>query len=223
MSAITFEPWPKIPRLNRGILVTEKIDGTNAAVVIFRTGDLADEHGVTTFTAADNANILAVVPDGPDESFVVLAQSRTRFITPEADNYGFAAYVKANAEALVSTLGPGRHFGEWWGAGIQRRYGLSGKRFSLFNVDRWADVDLSAVPGLGTVPVLYRGPWNPREIDLAVLVLELVGSSAAPGFDRPEGVVVWHYASRTSYKVTVENDGAPKGEAAHAADEEKAA
>lgn len=31
---MTFEAFPKIPRLNRDITITEKIDGTNVAVVI---------------------------------------------------------------------------------------------------------------------------------------------------------------------------------------------
>lgn len=36
-------------------------------------------------------------------------------------------------------LGKGYHYGEWWGKGIQRGYGLEEKRFSLFNVSRWID------------------------------------------------------------------------------------
>ena len=35
---IAFEGWPQIARLNRGIVVTEKIDGTNAAVIITSDG-----------------------------------------------------------------------------------------------------------------------------------------------------------------------------------------
>src|SRR5678815_2758188 len=72
----------------------------------------------------------------PDDSSYVLAGSRNRWITPEDDNYGFATWVRDNATELLK-LGPGRHFGEWWGAGIQRRYGLTEKRWSLFNSGRW--------------------------------------------------------------------------------------
>lgn len=35
MSDLIFQPWPKTPRLFREIVVTEKIDGTNAQVFIF--------------------------------------------------------------------------------------------------------------------------------------------------------------------------------------------
>jgi hypothetical protein len=55
------------------------------------------------------------------------------------------------------TLGPGRHFGEWWGAGIQRRYGLTEKRFSLFNVTRWGEARPACCH---VVPTLYRGPFS---------------------------------------------------------------
>ena len=34
MEPLEFRPYPKTPRLNREIVVTEKIDGTNGAIVI---------------------------------------------------------------------------------------------------------------------------------------------------------------------------------------------
>lgn len=75
-----FIPFDKIPRLKRGCVITEKIDGTNAQVVV-----------------------------GEDGS--VRAGSRKRWITPEDDNFGFAAWVRRNEEELRE-LGPGQHFGE---------------------------------------------------------------------------------------------------------------
>jgi hypothetical protein len=71
---------------------------------------------------------------------MMLAGSRSQYITPERDNHGFARWVQDDADELWA-LGEGRHFGEWWGSGIQRGYGLQKgeKRFSLFNVARWAD------------------------------------------------------------------------------------
>lgn len=181
---IEFEAFPKIPRLNRGMVVTEKIDGTNAAVVIETDGE---------------------------GNYEVGAQSRKRLITPDDDNFGFARWVNDNAEALAATLGPGRHFGEWWGRGIQRRYGLSEKRFSLFNTSRWHADDLAAVPNLGVVPVLAAGNFSHDLIAGCVSDLRRFGSIAAPGFMDPEGVVVWLSAARLSFKVMVKNDEVPKG------------
>lgn len=178
---IEFQPWPKIARLNRDITVTEKIDGTNAAVLITEDG-------------------------------VVAAQSRKRLITPEDDNYGFAKWVAANAGVLTDVLGPGRHFGEWWGAGIQRRYGLTGddKRFSLFNTARHNNADLAAVDGLATVPVIYQGPFSQMEIDECLLGLKTYGSLASEGFMDPEGIVIFHQAAQQMFKVTIKGDEAPK-------------
>lgn len=45
-----------------------------------------------------------------------------------------------NKEELVDLLGEGYHYGEWWGQGIQRRYDMDRKVFSLFNVNRWGEL-----------------------------------------------------------------------------------
>ena len=177
-----FVEFPKIPRLSRGMVVTEKIDGTNAQVHITEDGR-------------------------------ILAGSRTRWITPQDDNYGFAAWVEAHKDELRN-LGPGSHFGEWWGQGIQRRYGLNEKRFSLFNVGRWGPGarDEAIRPACcSVVPVLYAGDFSVEEIDARITSLQAMGSVAAPGFMQPEGVVVFHVASRTLYKKTIEKDAEPKG------------
>lgn len=175
---ITFDEFPKISRLSREMIITEKIDGTNAQVII-------------------------------DEDGTVAAASRTRLITPKDDNYGFAKWVEANQDDLRK-LGPGRHFGEWWGAGIQRTYGLKEKRFSLFNVSLWSD-SVTRPACCGVVPVLYRGLFDTEEVTGRLYDLAITGSVAAPGFMNPEGVVVFHTASNTRFKKTLFKDEEPKG------------
>lgn len=186
-----FKAWPKTPRLFRDITVTEKIDGTNAAVIVTEDGEVG-------------------------------AQSRNRLITPgkDTDNAGFAGWVEEHADSLLQLLGVGYHYGEWWGKGIQRGYGQDGKRFSLFNTHRYAHIP-EAVEGtatlkdsLGLVPVLYQGPYSQIAIEDARDGLAYFGSSAAPGFMQPEGIVVHHSASGQVYKVLIENDHLPKGLAA---------
>lgn len=138
--------------------------------------------------------------------------SRNRWITPESDNYGFSAWAWEHKDELMK-LGPGRHYGEWWGQGIQRGYDLTEKHFSLFNVMRWKDVELPECCSL--VPLLYVGA--PDDLTGAVEYqlngLEVNGSQAAPGFMRPEGVVVYHSAGKQMYKVTLVGDEMSKGEA----------
>lgn len=195
-----FIPFQKIPRLKRGCIITEKIDGTNAQVVVRSTAELRPDEDVPW-----HANV--AVKDG--QSWMVSAGSRTRWISPNADNFGFASWVKQNAEQLVD-LGPGQHFGEWWGVGIQRNYGLHERRFSLFNTGRWSD-DAVRPACCHSVPVLYAGDFTTDTVDEVMDVLKGAGSHAAPGFMKPEGLVVFMTAARHLYKVLAENDDLPKG------------
>jgi hypothetical protein len=213
-----FAEFPKIARLNRDVVITEKIDGTNACVFIepvLESGFLA------------RVGIADMIEHA---GYFFAAGSRTRWITPERDNFGFARWAYDHKDELIAGLGVGRHFGEWWGSGIQRGYGLANgeKRFSLFNVARWHQhgtdpfvvqgADPRQPPKTSTeapacchvVPVLYHGPFTTPIVDGRLLDLREHGSVAAPGFMKPEGVVVFHTASSTLYKVTVEGDVYPK-------------
>jgi hypothetical protein len=137
---------------------------------------------------------------GEDGCFLV--GSRTRWINPNDDNYGFARWAYDHEEELM-LLGPGCHFGEWWGSGIQRGYNLKEKRFSLFN-QRWADEARPSCCGL--VPVLWRGMFDLFDSDYTMSVLKVSGSTAAPGYINPEGIVIYHVAGNIGFKKTFEKD-----------------
>ncbi|WP_405061913.1 hypothetical protein OG474_09730 [Kribbella sp. NBC_01505] len=218
---ITFQAWPKTPRLFRDMVVTEKLDGTNAAVIIEDAWDHLDDSGrsfgayhleyIKSWVAHD-----AKVVEHDGRIYLVGAQSRKQLVTPgkSTDNHGFAGWVYEHAADLVALLGPGRHFGEWWGSGINRGYGLTGgeKRFSLFNVNRYAGIS-GVFKDIDLVPTLAEGPFDLDDVRHILRELEKNGSSAAPGFMRPEGVVVYHTAARQTFKALIENDEAPKGSA----------
>lgn len=194
-----FTPWPKTPRLFREMVITEKLDGTNAAIIITPDG-------------ADEDNHVALAQYRHDETgehwFQLCAQSRTRLITPDRDNHGFARWVRENAKTLAEDLGIGTHFGEWWGQGINRGYGLKEKRFSLFNVSKWQDArDIFTTPQLSVVPVLARDGFDTCIVDDTMYRLEHHGSVAAPGFMNPEGICVYHEAARKVFKYTLNGDG----------------
>lgn len=152
-----------------------------------------------------------------DDGMTVAAGSRNRWITPDDDNFGFARWVADNAEQL-KLLGPGHHYGEWWGAGIQRRYGLSEKRFSLFNTKRWTAPGVVLPACVGLVPVLYEGDFSTAVVDNVMSELDAKGSAASPGFMNPEGVVIYLPQARSLFKVTLGDDGhktaKPNGNAA---------
>ncbi len=200
-----FTPFPKLARLSRDVIITEKIDGTNAAVRIFDTSvDLEPNESYP-----DSEPLVML------NQFALYAQSRNKFVRVGDDNAGFAGWVVENAEQLVM-LGRGCHFGEWWGKGIQRNYAQTRKRFSLFNVTRWADPTVRP-ECCEIVPVLYKGPFDAYNVMVGVkdsmrLLLE-TGSKAAPGWMNPEGIVVYHEASNTLFKKTLVNDEKPKGQA----------
>lgn len=148
------------------------------------------------------------------EDGTVVAGSRNHWLLT-TDNYGFAAWVREHEEELRG-LGPGLHFGEWWGQGIQRKYGQDRKRFSLFNTSRWTltpgePVGASLPPACcDVVPVLYHGMFDTFAVYNCLEDLEINGSRAAPGFMQPEGVVVYHVAAGAYFKKTIEHDDAPK-------------
>jgi len=172
-----FVGFPKIPRLSRECVVTEKLDGTNASILITEEGEF-------------------------------LTASRKRWIVPGDDNYAFAKWANENKEELMK-LGPGHHFGEWWGQGIQRSYGQDRKRFSLFNTSRWLDDEVRP-ECCDVVPVLYQGLFNTEIIDGLIEELKSKGSAAAPGFMNPEGLIVYHTAGNLYFKKTIEKDESPK-------------
>lgn len=179
-----YEPFTKIARLSRECTITEKIDGTNGCIFI-----------------------------GEDGEFLV--GSRTRWITPEDDNYGFAKWARENRYELLR-LGPGRHFGEWWGQGIQRNYSQPRKRFSLFNTHKWSD-DAVRPACCDVVPVLYTGILDEfgvlKGVKSAIKRLQDEGSAAAPGFMKPEGIIIYHHAANLYFKKTLDKDEEWKGKA----------
>lgn len=163
-----FKAWPKIPRVeSRKEFYTEKIDGTNACIIITEDGQFA-------------------------------CQSRSRIITPENDNFGFARWAYAHRDEL-EFLGIGYHYGEWWGLGIQRGYNQTEKKFSLFNTKRWGEHNPNTPACVSVVPTIHA-----NSVEEAKQKLIEHGSYAAPGFMQVEGVVVYEYQSDSYWKAIID-------------------
>ena len=155
------------------------------------------EQDVCVTEKIDGTNGLVWVSD---DLSVVRAGSRTKWIDTTQDNYGFARWVDDNAEDLKK-LGAGYHYGEWWGQGIQRRYGMDKKVFSLFNASKW--MDESVRPACcDVVPVLYNGVVT--EDFLKTFSRNLHQSVAAEKygvvFEKPEGFMLYFTKSGRYYK-----------------------
>ncbi|MBK8117420.1 MAG: RNA ligase family protein [Candidatus Accumulibacter sp.] len=166
---IEFKPWPKIIRIEnkRKPVFTEKIDGTNACVVI-------------------------------DEEGYIGAQSRNRFIFPHDDNFGFAKWVEDNKEDLLS-LGPGHHYGEWWGRGIGRTYGQTERFFSLFNTLRWGPHNPNTPKCCNVIPII-----NANTVEEVKNILINNGSFIVPGWMKPEGAVMYEPDTNTCFKIILD-------------------
>lgn len=204
-----YPKWRSIPRLNRQWISTEKIDGTNGLIRI-STYPVNREGPLPL-----NAIVL------PELGVYLEVGSRNRWLSAEADNYGFYSWVRERARTLVTDLGVGHHYGEFYGKGIQRGYDLGSKRFALFNIVKFEaaarGLNTFATPGLDVVPLLgtedtFSGAAAMVEEHL--YELGKYGSILVEGFEKPEGLVVYHAKSDARFKVTLENDAHPKSVAA---------
>ena len=211
-----FQKFDKIPRLRRGLVITEKIDGTNGQISIIDRREFPEKYLVPDPASGLHLPFMSITEAGTD--YIMLAGSRKRWLTnqKQGDNYGFGRWVSDNRDELLG-LGAGRHYGEWWGAGIQRKYGLTGndKRFSLFNTGRW-NKENPAPSICSVVPVLAAGDFGESIIESALATLRFNGSFAAPGYLKttdgtgPEGIVIYMTQARRLFKITLENDEQPK-------------
>lgn len=159
-----FKEWPKIPRIEN------------------------EEYFFTEKIDGTNACIAF------DEAGNYICQSRSRIITPEDDNFGFARWCQDNIDDLRK-LGEGYHYGEWWGLGIQRGYGQDRKRFSLFNTARWNKDNPNKPQCCDVVPTVHA-----KTLQEARDLLVERGSLAAPGFMNVEGIVLFSRITRQYYK-----------------------
>ena len=180
-----FKGFHKITRYSRECIITEKIDGTNGLIYI-------------------------------DENNNLYVGSKNRWLWGSTqneihtDNNGFAKWCKVNKEELLK-LGKGYHYGEFWGKGIQRTYGLKNNKFSLFNVSKWSDDNIRP-KCCDVVPILFRGEFDTAHIVQTLWILKEHGSYAVSGYMNPEGIVIYHIVGRIYFKKTIENDEKPKGQ-----------
>lgn len=228
-----FQKFSKIPRLSRECIVSEKIDGTNGQINIIRYDyiDVADAQFITKYCLNLPEDFNEGIYNFPLDKLYLFTGSRNRWLdtSSDGDNYGFAKWVKDNSQELVEVLGEGRHYGEFYGQGINRGYGIDHKRFALFNVNRWhnhcdnprlVSIDPKTKKEKYTkpapnccevVPILYEGLFTTEAVEnFGIQALRKNGSYTIKGYMNPEGVVIWHSASNQLFKKTLDNDEKPK-------------
>jgi len=174
MRDLEFKRWPKIKRfMDADMIITQKMEGTNAQIT-FRE----DSSGCIQWFAG----------------------SRNRKLCALHDNFGFYKWAGENLQALYDVLGPGRHYGEWCGPGIQNSEGLRERKF--FSFDPFLEVLEGLKHLVEPVPLLYKGPFNLDSIHGILVGLRDHGSKVN-GFHPAEGVIV--NLSGTRYKLYLDN------------------
>lgn len=191
---VEFKEWPKIPRggPNETVTITEKIDGTNACVIV-----------------AKYDNGMPYVAGAQSRTQLLWSQEDGGLIIIHGDNYGFGKWTRDHLDELAQ-LGEGYHYGEWAGEGIQKNHhNIKGKKFFLFNYERWRDGRQERPTCCECVPVLYEGPAYIEDGDGGIhaisFVMDKLWNDAKEGGWYPEGIVVWYHKSRRYEKHTFEN------------------
>lgn len=184
-----FVPFPKVGRVSKGCVITEKIDGTNACIYI--NGDV----------------------------MLAGSRSRWLEPGKTTDNFGFASWVEANREDLRQLgdgthFGEWHGQGIQRGYGLkEKRFALFNvdrwatpyeypDTSSLFFPTK---EEKSVRPACcDVVPILYQGPLL-NEVQLEVLMNSVVGSRINSNAE-PEGIVIYLYGPKAIMKKTFEGD-----------------
>jgi hypothetical protein len=178
-----FIPFPKIPRLYKNIVITEKIDGTNGQIIVCENGAVM---------AASKNRILSREND--NYGFGKWVESNSTIL---ADMLGVGAH-------------PGEWWGKGIqrGYGVKGRcFSLFNTTRWSAGLDHY-DGPAPVGGDIAVVPVLWSGDFCDVEIRYAMETLAESGSCAAPGFMDPEGVIVFMSSSGDYYKVPF--DSKPK-------------
>lgn len=187
---MSYPSFPSIERLeNLHCVITEKIDGTN---------------GLIEYWIDSNPNHFPYCQ--------VRFGSRNRYITTTDDNSGFANFFFSHKSRILEIIGnleepptqSIRIYGEWFGKGIQRGYGLDQKYFMPFS-SFWAEKMIEAgIPNIKEPAILYTGKFIEAEVDHQMGILKFDGSHVVPGYRNPEGIVIYfsHYNFRLKQTFT---------------------
>jgi hypothetical protein len=193
---VDFKAYPKTHRIGtEQYTITEKVDGTNGVVYVHK---------------AKPADFRV----GKDRSYVK-AGSRSRWLEDDGskkwDNHGFGEWVMENERALIE-LPEGFHYGEWYGRGINRNYGLKDRRFMLFDYARYDKLitnnnilgDLIETETVLADVVTYD--YLSIAIKLNSACLSVEGSVHVRGFSDPEGLIIRSKLRPAVYKYIIRKD-----------------
>jgi hypothetical protein len=199
-----FKGWGSTTRENKNKTITEKLDGTNACVVIYNG----------KVTAQSRKRI--VTPDDDNYGFAKWVDKNKEALLNTL-GYGYH-YGEWYGEGIQKNP-----------LGIEgKRFAL----FHATKYTEGNGFELSRVEGLETVPLLHHGQCNVWTIPNIIQDLEIYGTrvkgakttpmtTAIPGLlpevvynkaAKAEGIIVWNNETKTRTKILLENDAFHKFE-----------
>lgn len=196
-----FRKWGATPRWHKGLTITEKIDGTNACVVIY-DGQVK----------AQSRNRM-ITPDDDNAGFAKWVYENAGALT---DTLGYGYH-------YGEWFGPGIQKNP---LGVEsKRFAL----FGATKYTEGNGYELNKVDGLETVPLLFHGQADAWTIPHLLEKLNIYGSKVEgaktetvevfPGPDgvypvaaKAEGVIVYHKETQQKYKILLEGDAFHKWE-----------
>ena len=188
---IEFEEFPKMARLSRECIISEKIDGTNAQVCITEEGEfLTGSRNRWIIPGDDNAGFAKWAYANKEELMILGEGWHRGEWWGQGIQRGYG--LKEKRFSLFNTI----------------RWCLHGNTPQSTNSSGGLQEILPKCVGL--VPILYRGVFTTEAVDEALSNLEKSGSLASPEFMKPEGIVVYHMAGAVGFKRTIEKDDIPK-------------
>lgn len=185
-----FKGWGSTPRENKNKTVLEKIDGTNACVVIY-DGQVKAQSRKRMIT-----------PDDDNYGFAKWVYDNAGVLM---DTLGFGYH-------YGEWFGPGIQ-GNPLGVESKRFALFHATKYTEDN-----GYELNKVDGLETVPLLHHGQSNIWTIPQIVEDLEMYGSkvkgAATDGTvaAKAEGIIIWNNETKTRTKILLENDAFHKWE-----------
>lgn len=180
---VEFIGFPKLYRLHGPVIVTEKLDGTNAQITITEAG--------TMFVGSRKRWI---TPTSDNHGFARWAY----------DNEQQLKELLGIGTHFGEWMGSGIQRG--YGLKEKRFYLFNTTRWT--NPDL---LTIFKTLNIYVVPVLYSGPFNTVMFEDTLHQLQKNGSYAVPGYTNPEGIVIYDTRSGVGYKKTYDYDETGKG------------
>lgn len=194
-----FKGWGSTPRWHKGLTITEKIDGTNACVVIYN-GEVKAQSRKRMIT-----------PDDDNMGFAKWVY----------DNAGALMDTLGYGYHYGEWFGPGIQKNP---LGVEsKRFAL----FHATKYTEANGYELNKVGGLETVPLLFHGQGSVETIPNVVDGLAMMGSQVRGAkhvtttnawgeqWTRPadsEGIIIWHKETQQRYKILLKDDAFHKWE-----------